>query len=31
MARIKRNMQRELEKEGDKLNEVVDVVFDEKL
>ena len=31
VARIKRNMQKELENEGDKLNEIVDEVFDSKL
>lgn len=31
IARIKRNMQQELEKEGDKLYDIVDTVFDEKL
>lgn len=31
IARIKRNMEQELEKEGDKLYDIVDTVFDEKL
>lgn len=31
IARIKRNMQQELEKEGDKLYDIVDAVFDDKL
>ncbi len=31
IARIKRNMQQELENEGDKLYDIVDTVFDEKL
>lgn len=31
IARIKRNMQQELENEGDKLCDIVDTVFDEKL
>lgn len=31
IARIKRNMQQELEKEGDKLYDIVDTVFDDKL
>lgn len=31
IARIKRNMEQELENEGDKLNDIVDTVFDEKL
>lgn len=31
IARIKRNMQQELEKDGDKLYDIVDAVFDDKL
>lgn len=31
IARIKRNMEQELEKEGDKLYDIVDAVFDDKL
>lgn len=31
IARIKRNMEQELEKEGDKLYDIVDTVFDDKL
>lgn len=31
IARIKRNMQQELEKDGDKLYDIVDAVLDDKL
>lgn len=31
IARIKRNMQQELEKDGDKLYDIIDAVFDDKL
>ena len=31
IARIKRNMELELEKDGDKLYDIVDAVFDDKL